>query len=108
MSKFRAWESKSQASQGPFDATTYNCAKTFAETWENPASAMRIAARYGPKSRTKGVAWGKLCENAAAATGKRMYKALALKCYLRAAVVGNDQGAWRHVRRLEADLKTKD
>ena len=108
LAKFRAWKDKSYGSQGTFDAATYNCAKTFAEQWESPNSAMRIATRYGPKSRTKGADWGKLCEGAAKATGKRTYKALALKCYLRAAVVGNDQGAWQQVRRLEAELKTKD
>ena len=105
---FRTWERKSSGSQTAFDATTYNCAKTFAEQWERPNSAMRIAARYGPKSRTVAVAWGKLCESAAKMTGERAHKELALKCYLRAAVVTNDRDAWRSVRRLEAELKTKN
>ena len=107
LARFRAWKDKSHGSQGTFDAAAYNCGKAFAEQWEKPDSAMRFAARHGPKSRTKAAAWGKLCESAVKATGKRTYRALALKCYLRAAVVGNDQAAWRHVRRLEAELKTK-
>ena len=107
LARFRAWKDKSYGSQGTFDSAAYNCGKAFAEQWEKPDSAMRFAARYGPKSRTKAAAWGKLCEGAAKATGKRAYKALALKCYLRAGVVGNDQGAWQHVRRLEAELKPK-
>lgn len=108
LAKFRAWKDKSYGSQRTFDAAAYSCAETLAGQWKEPASAMRFAVRYGPESQTKAAAWAKLCESAAEATGKRAYKALALKCYLRAAVVGNDQGAWRHVRRLEAELKTKN
>jgi hypothetical protein len=107
LARFHAWKNKSYDSQGTFDAAAHNCAKTFAGPWKKPESAMRIAARYGPKSTTKGVAWGRLCESAARATGKRAYKALALKCYLRAAVAGNERGAWQSVRRLEAELKTQ-
>lgn len=107
LARFHAWKDKSHGSQGTFDDAARNCAKTLAGPWKKPESAMRIAARYGPKSTTKGVAWGKLCESAAQATGKRAYKALALKCYLRAAVAGNERGAWQSVRRLEAELKTQ-
>lgn len=107
LARFRTWKDKSYASQRTFDEAAYNCASILARQWEKPESAMRIAARYGPKSRFKAAAWGKLCEDAAAATGKRTHKALALKCYLRAAVVGNERGAWQRARKLEAELKDK-
>jgi len=107
LARFRTWKDKSYGSQRTFDEAAYNCGSILARQWEKPESAMRLAARYGPKSRFKAAAWGELCEDAAAATGKRTHKALALKCYLRAAVVGNERGAWQRARKLEAELKNK-
>jgi hypothetical protein len=67
---------------------------------------MRIATQHGPASRTRAAAWGALSEKAAAATGKRGYRELALRCYLRAVTIDPRRAAvWRDVRRLEAELK---
>lgn len=107
LARFATWKDKAYGSQRTFEEAAYNCGSILARQWEKPESAMRLAARYGPKSRFKAAAWGKLCEEAAAATGKRTHKALALKCYLRAAVAGNEQGAWQRARELEAELKGK-
>jgi len=107
LARFSVWKDKSYGSQRTFDEAAYNCGSILARQWEKPESAMRLAARYGAKSRFKAAAWGKLCEDAAAATGKRTHKALALKCYLRAAVAGNERGAWQRARKLEAELKDK-
>ncbi|MFH1730015.1 MAG: hypothetical protein ABIF82_00010 [Planctomycetota bacterium] len=107
LARFGTWKDKSYGSQRTFDEAAYNCGSILARQWEKPESAMRLAARYGPKSKFKAAAWGKLCEDAAGATGKRAYKEIALRCYLRAAVAGNEQGAWQRARELEAELKDK-
>ena len=105
LARFSAWRTRTYGAVKIFDEAAYNCGSVLLSKWENADSAMRLAARYGPTSRWMAGSWGKLCEEAAVKTKKRSTKMLALKCYRRAAVVGNDQGAWQRVNALEAELR---
>jgi hypothetical protein len=68
---------------------------------------MRLAASFATSSVEFPAEWGALCEQAAgAAKGKRAYKDLALRTYLRAVTIDPRQSAaWKRVRALEAELK---
>jgi len=108
LAKFSAGRNASAGARRVFEQAALQCAGTFAARWQSPDSAMRIAATYGPRSRDLPTAWGELCENCGAETGKRAYKELALRCYLRSVVMDTKQPAlWKRVRRLEAELKRK-
>jgi hypothetical protein len=106
LEEFRLGRSWTEAARLAFERSAYAAATTLMAQWENPDAAMRLAAEHGPKSRHLTADWGRLCERAAAATKKREYKSVALKCYLRAVTIDSRQrAAWARVHALEAELK---
>jgi len=106
LTEFHMRKNLTTTAQRKFEQAAYAAAMVFLRRWKNPDAAMRIAAAYGPKSVYLGDSWGALCEQAAAASGgKGEFKALALKCYLRAATIDpRVEGIWEQVRRLETEL----
>lgn len=105
LAAFHSGKDRGRRAQAIFEMSAYRCAATLAEQWDSPNAAMRIATTYGPKATEWADDWGGLADRAAAATGRRHYRRLALDLYLRAVAFDPRlAAAWSRVRALEREL----